>query len=218
MSRIDAHPSSPVSRLLIRLARRSLRRLAGSEPEGAVGPLEAYGLIPRLLLFYGLFEQATAGLDRVPDHLKKLAELKAATMSTCPYCIDIGSEIARRSGVPDEQLLALSDHARSDRFDAVEKLVLDYSAAMSATPVAVSDELFARLRRQFDDAQIVELTNIVAIENMRGRFNHALGFGSADFSEGRVCAVPELPGDVHVHALSKAASANGDPIAHAPAA
>jgi hypothetical protein len=55
----------------------------------------------------------------------------------------------------------------------------------------VSDELFAELRRSFDDAQLVELTNVIALENMRGRFNLALGFGSAGFSDGMVCAVPE---------------------------
>jgi AhpD family alkylhydroperoxidase len=218
MSRIDARPSSPLSWLVLRLARRSMRRLAGSEPEGGVGPLEAYGLQPRLLLTYGLFEQATASLHRVPERLKMLAELKAATMSSCPYCIDIGSEIARRSGVPDEQLLALADHARSARFDELEKVVLDYATAMSATPVTVSDELFAALREHFDDAQIVELTNIIAIENMRGRFNHALGFGSANFSEGRVCAVPQRAGDVPGHELRDVASANGEALAGSPAA
>jgi 4-carboxymuconolactone decarboxylase len=62
---------------------------------------------------------------------------------------------------------------------------------MSSTPVAVSDELFARLRSHFDERQLVELTNVIAVENMRGRFNLALGIGSAGFSEGMVCAVPE---------------------------
>jgi AhpD family alkylhydroperoxidase len=191
MRRIDARPSSPLSSLVIRIARRSVRQLAGSSPQGGVGPLEAYGLVPRLLLTYGLFEQATSGLHRVPKRLKMLAELKAATMSTCPYCIDIGSQIARRSGIGDEQLLALASYAESDLFDPLEKLVLDYAVGMSSTPVDVSDELSAELRRHFDDAQLVELTNVIALENMRGRFNHALGYGAAGFSEGMVCAVPE---------------------------
>ena len=69
--------------------------------------------------------------------------------------------------------------------------MLDYAVGMSSTPVSVPDELFARLRGRFDDAQLVELTNVIALENMRGRFNLALGFGSAGFSEGMVCAVPE---------------------------
>jgi AhpD family alkylhydroperoxidase len=219
MRRFDATPGSPLSRLLIRLARRSLRQLAGSSPEGGVGPLEAYGAVPRLLLTYGLFEQATASLDRVPERLKMLAELKAATMSTCPYCIDIGSEIARRAGVTDEKLLALAAYETSDLFSSLEKVVLDYTVGMSSTPVEVPDELFARLRRHFDDVQIVELTNIIAIENMRGRFNHALGFGAAGFSEGQVCALPQVsPAGLAAPARPEARSPNGAPTVPATAA
>jgi hypothetical protein len=69
--------------------------------------------------------------------------------------------------------------------------VIDYAVGMSSTPVSVSDELFAELRARFDEAQIVELTNTIALENMRGRFNLALGMGSAGFREGMVCAVPD---------------------------
>ncbi|WRP16076.1 hypothetical protein U7230_08125 [Carboxydochorda subterranea] len=93
-------------------------------------------------------------------------------------------------GLSDKELLALPFYRTSDLFNEIEKLVLDYAVAMSRTPVAVSDELFAKLRTHFDDAQLVELTHVIALENMRGRFNRALGVGSAGFSEGMVCAVP----------------------------
>ncbi len=194
MSRIDGVSplqAGPLTGLVLRVARRKTRQLAGSAPAGMIGPLEAYARIPRLLLGYGALEDATARMHGVPERLKALAELKAATMSSCEYCIDIGSQIARRTGLSDEQLLALPRYGESEHFDDLEKLVLDYAVGMSSTPVAVSDELFERLARVFDAAQLVELTNVIALENMRGRFNLALGFGAAGFSEGAVCAVPE---------------------------
>jgi hypothetical protein len=43
-------------------------------------------------------------------------------------------------------------------------------------------------------AQLVELTHLIALENVRGRFNLALGIGAAGFSEGMVCAVPASAG------------------------
>jgi AhpD family alkylhydroperoxidase len=187
--------------LLLRFARRKVGALAGSSPEGAIGPLEAYAHRPRLLVGYGALEDATARSHTVPERLKQLAELKAATLTSCEYCIDIGSQIARRSGIADEVLLDLPRHRESDRFDELEKLVLDYAVAMTRTPVEVDDELFARLREHLDEAQIVELTHQIALENLRGRFNHALGFGASGFSEGMVCAVPE--------ALAGAGARNG---------
>ena len=45
---------------------------------------------------------------------------------------------------------------------------------MTVTGRDVSDELFARLRRFFDDQQLVELTEIIAWENASSKFNRAL--------------------------------------------
>jgi alkylhydroperoxidase family enzyme len=88
-------------------------------------------------------------------------------------------------------MLGLAHYRASDQFSQLEKLVLDFAVAISSTPVSVSDELFAKLREHLDDAQLVELANVIALENMRGRFNLAMGIGSAGFSEGMVCAIPE---------------------------
>jgi AhpD family alkylhydroperoxidase len=209
MSRIQGVTPSkagPLSGLLLRLARRKTKQMAGRETEGMIGPLEAYAHVPRLLFGYGMLEGATAQLKGVPERLKVLAELKAATMTSCEYCIDIGSQIARRAGISDDELLALPRYRESGLFDELEKLVLDYAVGMSRTPVEVSDELFAALRRSLDEAQLVELTNVIAVENMRGRFNLALGFGSAGFSEGMVCALPEpAPADLRLAARAPAA-------------
>jgi 4-carboxymuconolactone decarboxylase len=194
MSRIEGvtpAKASPFAGILLRLARRTTKQITGRETQGMIGPAEAYARAPRLLFGYGMLEAATARLHRVPERLKMLAELKAATMTSCEYCIDIGSQIARRVGLSDDELLALPRYRESELFDDLEKLVIDYATGMSRTPVSVSDELFAELRCSFDDAQLVELTNVIALENMRGRFNLALGFGSAGFSDGMVCAVPE---------------------------
>ena len=45
---------------------------------------------------------------------------------------------------------------------------------MTITGCEVSDELFARLRRYWDDDVLVELTAIIAWENASSKFNRAL--------------------------------------------
>ncbi len=45
---------------------------------------------------------------------------------------------------------------------------------MTITGREVSDELFARLRRYWDDDALVELTAIIAWENASSKFNRAL--------------------------------------------
>jgi AhpD family alkylhydroperoxidase len=195
MARIEGVPANRGGvrvRLAYWFTRRHLARLAGRETEGMTEPVGMYAHFPRLLQAYGGLEQATGKLHTLDDRYRALAELKAATLTQCEYCIDLGSMVSRRWGLSDEQLLQLPDFESSDVFGDVDKLVLRYSVAMSRTPVDVSDELFDQLREYFDDRQIVELTHVIALENMRGRFNLALGVGSAGFSEGMVCAVPAL--------------------------
>lgn len=181
-------------RLAHPLLKRGMTKLTGSSPDGGLGAIGVYAYAPGLLKGIGKLEQVTAKQERVDHQLKCLAQLRAATMTNCPFCIDIGSAISLRAGLTEDQLRALPRYRESEQFTEVQKLVLDYATGISTTPVDVSDELFARLREHFDDAQLVELTNITALENMRGRFNHALGIGSAGFSEGMVCAAPAPAG------------------------
>jgi 4-carboxymuconolactone decarboxylase len=196
MARIEGVPAGkagPLVRLVYRMTRRKMGQLAGRETERMLEPMELFARVPRLLFGYGMLEWA-AGKTHLVDHrLRDLAELKAAMLTNCEYCIDLGSSIARRAGVSDEQLLALPRYRDSQLFSDLDKLVLDYAVGMSRTPVEVSDELFSALREHFDHAQLVDLTSVIALENLRGRFNLALGIGAAGFSEGMVCAIPDPP-------------------------
>jgi 4-carboxymuconolactone decarboxylase len=171
--------------------KRQLAKMAGRETETMLEPLRMYAHIPKLLSGYGKLEQAVAKLDLLDRRHRALAELKAATTVRCEYCIDLGSQIARQWGLSDEELLALPTYRTAACFSDLDKLVLEYASAMSRTPVEVSDELFDALRRHFSTPALVELTHVIALENLRARFNLALGIGSSGFSDGMVCALPD---------------------------
>ncbi|HYB24962.1 MAG TPA: carboxymuconolactone decarboxylase family protein [Solirubrobacteraceae bacterium] len=201
MTRIEGVPArqaSPLVRLVYRLSKRRLGR--------EVDPVPVYAHTPALLLGYGMFEQATGRLDEVDGRLKALAVTKAAALVSCEFCCDIASALAREAGITEQQLLALARYRESGEFSELELLVLDYATAMSRTPASVSDELFAALREHFDERQLVELTNEIALENMRARFNTAFAMTPAGFSDGMVCAVPER-GEPDAPAVARAAVA-----------
>jgi alkylhydroperoxidase family enzyme len=90
-------------------------------------------------------------------------------------------------------LAALPDFENSVEFNPLEKLVLRYAAAMTGTPVVISDELFAALQQHFDEKQLVELTSAIAWENYRARFDHAFGIEAEGFYQGALCLLPERP-------------------------
>jgi alkylhydroperoxidase family enzyme len=98
--------------------------------------------------------------------------------------------VGRRGGITEEQLRGLADYETSGAFSEEELAALRYADAMTATPVEVSDAVFAALRARYDDAQIVELTSALAWENYRARFDHALGVEAEGYSEGSYCPLP----------------------------
>jgi alkylhydroperoxidase family enzyme len=84
------------------------------------------------------------------------------------------------------KLLDAANWRDSARFSEEEQLALDYAERMTTTGQRVDDELFARLKAYFTEAQIVELTAAVALENFRSKFNPPLGIGAQGF-----CLLPE---------------------------
>ena len=66
-------------------------------------------------------------------------------------------------------------------FTDVERRVMEYAEAMTATPPQVTDEMAEALRADLGDDGLVELTMMVGVENLRSRFNSALGLASQGF-------------------------------------
>ena len=67
--------------------------------------------------------------------------------------------------------------------------MLEYAETATGSPAEVSEELAARVRRHFSDAEFVELAGWVALENFRSRFNAGLGLKSQGFSDR--CDIPQ---------------------------
>jgi alkylhydroperoxidase family enzyme len=82
--------------------------------------------------------------------------------------------VGSKLGITDEKIDALSDYATSDLYGEAERVALEFADAITITDRDVSDELFARLRRFYDDDELTELTATIAWENASSKFNRAL--------------------------------------------
>ena len=95
--------------------------------------------------------------------------------------------------MPEQKLLDLAVYSTSDAFDDRERLVLDLAVEMAETPTDLSGDLRQRLEAAFDETERVELVSAIAWEHYRARFNRVFDVGSAGFSEGAFCVLPERP-------------------------
>jgi hypothetical protein len=94
----------------------------------------------------------------------------------------VGRSLARHH-VPADKIRAVPGWRDSDVFTGLERLVLEYAGAMTNTPPDVSDEMVQRLRSQLSEAELVELTAMIAVENLRSRMNSALGLTAQGFKD-----------------------------------
>jgi alkylhydroperoxidase family enzyme len=197
MARINGvqQADAPIKvKLVYRFGPRMMKKLTGREPQTGSGiePMEIWAHQPKMMFGMGKFNQAVRKGKSVDERLKYLVELKGAQMIGCEFCVDLGSQICRNSGLSDEKLLALPRYRQSELFTEREKLALDYTVAVMRTPVEVTDELFAQVKEHFSDKQLVEITALLTVVNL-DRFNAAFGIDSAGFSEGMVCVPPDRP-------------------------
>ncbi len=174
------------SNLTTRMANWYTRRSYGRDTE--IAGVMAHS--PPNFKGYGMFEFFHERSKATDPKLLALAGTKAACIIGCEFCLDIASHISLEAGVTQEQLRTLHAYRESPAFSPRERLVLEYAEEMCQTPVAISDDLFARLKEQFTDEQIIELSTAIAIENFRARFNTALDITPAGFTQGDACALP----------------------------
>ena len=91
--------------------------------------------------------------------------------------MDINSAVGRKSGLSDAKLQAvLGDDLAV--FNGIERLVIELADAMVRAPANISDDLYARLRAQFSEEQLLELSAQIAFENFRARLNRVFDVGS----------------------------------------
>ena len=144
---------------------------------------------PRLFmavaLLYGILDRRSSPLDPA---LRSLVTVRVSQLNGCAFCVDLNSATLMKRGVAPEKVEALGDWRDSPLFDARERDTLDYAEAMTLSDRRVEDTQIAALRRHFDDNTIVELTALIAFQNLSSKFNSALDVPSQGF-----CRPPRQP-------------------------
>ena len=78
--------------------------------------------------------------------------------------------MGRKAGLSDDKLRAVLSEDRTP-FNDTERLLIELADAMIDTLADVSDDLYARLRKQFSEEQLMQLGAQIAFENYRARWN-----------------------------------------------
>ncbi len=143
---------------------------------GAVlDPALVWGRSPRLFVavafLYGMIDRKGSPISPT---LRSLVTVRVSQLNGCRFCVDINSATSLKRGVREEKVSELHRWRDSNHFDEVERLALDYAERVTLAPQDIDDAWFEQLRERFDDDAIVELTGMIAFQNLSSKFNSAL--------------------------------------------
>jgi AhpD family alkylhydroperoxidase len=161
------------------------RRKYGAVLQSALLWARAPKLFMGVAVLYGMIDRRSSPIEPA---LRSLVTVRVSQINACPFCVDLNSATLLKRGVSIEKISALESWQESHLFDAREKTILEYTDAMTRSDLRVEDALVERLKAFLPDDAIVELTGLIAFQNMSSKFNSALGVPAQGF-----CKLPPSP-------------------------
>ena len=150
-----------------------------------------WGRSPRvfatLAMLYGAFNRKHSPIDGA---LRSLVTVRVSQINHCAFCVDINASTLLKRGAEPEKVEALQDWNSSNLFDEVERYTLEYTEAMTYSDREIEPALMERLKKYYDDDALVELTGLIAFQNMSSKFNSALDIPPQGF-----CQIPGVKVD-----------------------
>ena len=139
-------------------------------------------LFATVALLYGALDRRRSPLTPV---LRSLVTVRVSQINWCQFCVDINSNTLLQRATAQAKVDDLHRWQQSDAYDPVERAALAYTDAMTYSDQQVSDELMVRVKEFFDEDAIVELTGLIAFQNLSSKFNAALDVPAQGF-----CKIP----------------------------
>jgi len=160
------------------LVKRFARKMLGRVPS-SVG---VYWHHQKVLMDMAAVGNKVRKWDRCDEQLKSFAHMAVASRVGCTWCLDFNYFEANNQGLDMDKAREIPRWRESGVFSPLEREVLAYAEAMTATEPTVTDQMVASLRDQLGDAAVLELTAVVSFANFTTRANVALGIESDGFA------------------------------------
>lgn len=125
--------------------------------------------------FYAAIERRGSPL---PPSLRSMIQIRVSQINDCEFCIDLNAALAAERTGSIDKVLAVERWRDSDRFTASERAALEYAEVMTTTGAAVGPLLIECLRAEFSEEALIELTALIAFQNLSSKFNAALDIPS----------------------------------------
>ena len=107
---------------------------------------------------------------KVERRLFELVKIRASQVNGCAYCLDMHTKEARLAGETEQRIYALNAWRETPFFSDRERAALEWTEAVTrVADTHVPDEIYERVKTQFDEAEVVALTFAIVVINSWNR-------------------------------------------------
>lgn len=147
------------------------RRKYGVELE----PARLWGRSPKVFLALTMLYRA---IDRpaspIEPALRSLITVRVSQINWCAFCVDVNRATALERAIAPEKLADLATFDTSPHYSDREEVALRFAETVTRTEGHVDAALSEQLRAHFNDDALIELTALIAFQNLSSKFNSAL--------------------------------------------
>lgn len=110
----------------------------------------------------------------IKKSLQHLIELRVSQINGCAYCIDMHSKDLRHEGETEQRIYMLTAWRETPLYTDRERAALEWAEAVTLlADNHVQDEIYDRVKEQFSEKELFDLTFAVSAINLWNRFNVA---------------------------------------------
>ncbi|RLK38966.1 carboxymuconolactone decarboxylase family protein [Cupriavidus plantarum] len=129
---------------------------------------------PELFKKFAEFSMALVKISKIEGSIQHLIEVRASQLNGCAFCLDMHVKQAKIHGERELRLYHVAIWRESTLFSPRERAALAWTEVLTQLPPhGVPDDVYERVRTQFSEQELVELTYHVMSINAWNRVNVA---------------------------------------------
>lgn len=115
----------------------------------------------------------------LPAEEREVARMRLAQLNACNACSNFRAPSVLAAGLTEDLYEHLEEAATFEGYSTRQRLAIEFAERFATNHQAIDEELFQRLRAEFSDPEVLDLTMCVAVYLGLGRALEVLGIDSS---------------------------------------
>jgi AhpD family alkylhydroperoxidase len=123
----------------------------------------------------------------LPGPVQELVKIRASQINGCGYCLDMHSKDALAAGETPQRVFLVAGWREATVYTEAEKAALELTeqGTRMADSAGVSDDVWSRAAKHYDEEQLGALIALIALINVYNRLNVITQVPAGDYEPGQ---------------------------------